>query len=148
MPGGMPKSVINPIEQARHYAHQVVDALKRDPQLVRRGQRRGQARLPLELRRRLHAHHPPAVRGGRACTDAIEPHRVICSDEMTEAADPEEFQSRLWGMFPTLDARRALAAADRPRALDPVSRRCGSRRRSASFDDQNAEARACPTSCA
>ena len=27
LPGGVPKSVISPIEQARHYAHQVVDAL-------------------------------------------------------------------------------------------------------------------------
>ncbi len=33
---------------------------------------------------------------------AIEPHRVICADEMTENADAEELQSRLWGMFPTL----------------------------------------------
>ncbi|MEN9890309.1 MAG: hypothetical protein RLY78_604 [Pseudomonadota bacterium] len=29
-----PKTVANPIEQARHYAHQVVDALKRDRQLT------------------------------------------------------------------------------------------------------------------
>lgn len=34
IPGGQPKNVINPIEQARHYAHQVVDALSRDHQLV------------------------------------------------------------------------------------------------------------------
>ena len=33
---------------------------------------------------------------------AIEPHRVICSDEMMEAVEPEELQSRLWGMFPTM----------------------------------------------
>jgi superfamily I DNA/RNA helicase len=33
---------------------------------------------------------------------AIEPHRVVCSDEMTATVDPEDFQSRLWGMFPTL----------------------------------------------
>ncbi|HEY6134574.1 MAG TPA: nuclease-related domain-containing protein, partial [Rubrivivax sp.] len=34
IPGGQPKNVINPVEQARHYAHQVVDALSRDKQLV------------------------------------------------------------------------------------------------------------------
>jgi hypothetical protein len=31
---GQPKTVASPIEQARQYAHTVVDALKRDPQLV------------------------------------------------------------------------------------------------------------------
>jgi len=35
-PDGVPKGVPNPIEQARHHAHQVVDALKRDAQLVQR----------------------------------------------------------------------------------------------------------------
>ena len=34
-PDGIPKSVINPLEQARQYAHQVINALERDPQLVR-----------------------------------------------------------------------------------------------------------------
>jgi len=31
---GLPKVVANPIEQARHYAHQVVDALSRDSRLT------------------------------------------------------------------------------------------------------------------
>lgn len=30
----VPKTVINPLEQARHYAHAVVNALQRDEQLV------------------------------------------------------------------------------------------------------------------
>ncbi|NCP55983.1 MAG: NERD domain-containing protein, partial [Rhodoferax sp.] len=34
IPDGTPKMVENPLEQARQYAHQVVDALKRDPQLT------------------------------------------------------------------------------------------------------------------
>ena len=34
IPDGIPKSVINPLEQARQYAHQVVNSLERDPQLV------------------------------------------------------------------------------------------------------------------
>lgn len=33
-PDGVPKTVANPLEQARQYAHQVVGALERDPQLV------------------------------------------------------------------------------------------------------------------
>jgi superfamily I DNA/RNA helicase len=32
--------------------------------------------------------------------NAIEPGYVICSDEMTESADAEQFQQRLWNMFP------------------------------------------------
>jgi hypothetical protein len=34
IPDGIPKTVINPLEQARQYAHQVVGALERDPKLV------------------------------------------------------------------------------------------------------------------
>jgi hypothetical protein len=32
--------------------------------------------------------------------EAIEPHLVICQDEMTESVEPEAFQQRLWNMFP------------------------------------------------
>lgn len=31
---------------------------------------------------------------------AIEPHRVLCQDEMGESVDAEDMQSYLWGMFP------------------------------------------------
>lgn len=31
--------------------------------------------------------------------EVIEPHRVICQDEMTESVDAEAFQQRLWEMF-------------------------------------------------
>ncbi|MBK6567317.1 DEAD/DEAH box helicase [Candidatus Aalborgicola defluviihabitans] len=31
---------------------------------------------------------------------AIEPHRVLCQDEMLESVDAEDLQSRLWDMFP------------------------------------------------
>jgi superfamily I DNA/RNA helicase len=31
--------------------------------------------------------------------EAIEPHHVICQDEMLDTADVEEFQQRLWHMF-------------------------------------------------
>jgi hypothetical protein len=34
IPDGIPKNDINPLEQARQYAHQVVNSLERDPQLV------------------------------------------------------------------------------------------------------------------
>ncbi|HOE40534.1 MAG TPA: nuclease-related domain-containing protein [Rhodoferax sp.] len=47
IPDGVPKTVINPLEQARQYAHQVVDALKRDPQLTQPdGPHQGQIAFP------------------------------------------------------------------------------------------------------
>jgi len=46
-PDGIPKAVINPLEQARQYAHQVVTALERDPQLVQAdGPHKGKLAFP------------------------------------------------------------------------------------------------------
>jgi len=95
---GVPKTMPNPIEQARHYAHQVVDALSRDAPLVNEA---GKLGFPWSYgvvltnisRKQFEA---------AELQHAIEPHRVICSDEMTPSIDAEDFQSRLWAMFPTL----------------------------------------------
>ena len=100
IPDGIPKSVINPLEQARQYAHQVINALERDPQLVQPdGPHQGKLAFPWSygvvftnitrkqfMEAQLHR--------------AIEPNRVMCKDEMLEAVDAEDLQSRLWGMFP------------------------------------------------
>ena len=99
---GRPRSVANPIEQARHYVHQVVDALSRDHQLIsHEGRNQGALSFPwsygVALTNITRKQFEDAGLG-----QAIEGHRVICKDEMTEAADAEEFQSRLWGMFPTM----------------------------------------------
>ncbi|MDD5324998.1 MAG: 3'-5' exonuclease [Polaromonas sp.] len=100
IPDGIPKSVPNPLEQARQYAHQVVDALQRDKQLVEPdGKYQGKLAFPWSYgvvfsnitRKQFDTaelHH------------AIEPNRVICQDEMLESVGAEDFQSRLWGMFP------------------------------------------------
>ncbi len=99
-PDGIPKNVINPLEQARQYAHQVVNALERDAPLVQEdGPHAGKLAFPwsygvvftnITRKQFLEAelHH------------AIEPSRVMCKDEMLEAVDAEDLQSRLWGMFP------------------------------------------------
>ncbi|MDM0002509.1 3'-5' exonuclease [Variovorax sp. J22P240] len=101
-PDGVPKSVPNPIEQARHQTLQVVDALKRDAQLiVHEGKWQGMLTFPWSYgvvftritRKQFEA---------AGLASAIEPHRVICSDEMLEDVEPEAFQSRLWDMFPQL----------------------------------------------
>ena len=95
-----PKTVINPLEQARQYAHQVVKALERDAQLVQaEGAHAGKLAFPWSYgvvftnitRKQFEAaglHH------------AIEPHRVLCQDEMLESVGAEDLQSRLWDMFP------------------------------------------------
>jgi hypothetical protein len=100
IPDGVPKTVINPLEQARQYAHQVVDALKRDPQLTQSdGPHAGNLAFPWSYGVVL----PNITRQQFKAAElqhAIEPHRVLCKDEMLDSQDPEDLQSRLWGMFP------------------------------------------------
>lgn len=99
---GRPKTVPNPIEQARHYAHQVVDALSKDAQLTSTDGR-GKGSLSFPWSYGVVFTHVTRRQFDQAALGAtIEPHRVICADEMTATADAEAFQSRLWGMFPTL----------------------------------------------
>ncbi len=95
-----PKTVINPLEQARQYAHQVVKALERDAQLVQAaGAHAGKLAFPWSYgvvftnitRKQFEA---------AELHNAIEPQRVICQDEMLESVDAEDLQSRLWDMFP------------------------------------------------
>jgi hypothetical protein len=95
---GAPKRVPNPIEQARHYAHQVVDALSRDHRLTNR---EGKLAFPWSYGVVL-THITRRQFEAAELHLAIEPHRVICSDEMTATVEAEDFQSRLWAMFPIL----------------------------------------------
>ena len=95
---GVPKSVPNPIEQARHYAHQVVDALAKDARLLNDN---GKLRFPWSYGVVL-THITRRQFDTAELNQAIDPHRVMCSDEMTATVDAEDFQSRLWGMFPLL----------------------------------------------
>lgn len=94
----IPKNVPNPIEQARHYAHQVVDALSKDRRLTNAD---GKLAFPWSYGVVL-THITRKQFEGAELHLAIESHRVICSDEMTAAIDPEDFQTQLWAMFPTL----------------------------------------------
>lgn len=97
-----PKTIPNPLEQARQYAHAVVDALKRDPQLVQHeGRHKGELAFPWSYGVVL----PNITRAQfdkAELAHAIEPHRVLCQDEMGEHIEPEELQCRLWDMFPYL----------------------------------------------
>jgi len=97
---GSPMTVKNPMEQARVYAMAVADILKSDPQLVwTEGRFQGKLLFPWAFGVVL----PNITRKDFEQTDieeAIEPHHVICRDEMSESVDPMVFQERLWGMFP------------------------------------------------
>jgi len=101
-PAGIPTTVVNPLEQARYHAHQVVAALTQDPQLVfESGKWQGMLTFPwsygVVLTQITRQQFEAAELGA-----AIDAHRVVCSDEIAEATEPEALQSRLWGMFPLL----------------------------------------------
>ena len=109
---GVPKSVPNPIEQARHYAHQVVDALCRDQRLTNAD---GKLAFPWSYGVVM-TNIPRKQFEDAELHCAIEPHRVICSDEMTGTVDAEAFQIRLWSMFPrTMRGVLSLPEIDRVR---------------------------------
>jgi hypothetical protein len=97
---GNPKAVANPLQQARHCAIEVVNALQRDPQLVQgEGPYRGKLAFPwghgVVFTRITRRQFDAAGLG-----EAIPSHLTICQDEMLEDVEPEAFQQRLWGMFP------------------------------------------------
>ncbi|MES2918756.1 MAG: 3'-5' exonuclease [Pseudomonadota bacterium] len=99
-PTGLKRST-NPFEQARAYAHAVVKLLERDPALVSEQSHphTGKLRFPwsygVVLSNITRAQFQQTDLG-----EVLLPQRVICKDEMTEAVSPEEFQQRLWDMFP------------------------------------------------
>lgn len=99
-PDGHLKVVMSPLQQARHCAIQVVNALERDPQLVQgEGPHQGKLAFPwghgvvfTNITRKQFE--------GAGLDAAIPPHLAICKDEMVESVDAEAFQQRLWAMFP------------------------------------------------
>jgi hypothetical protein len=95
---GIPKTLPNPIEQARHYSHQVVDALSKDKPLINSS---GKLAFPWSYGVVL-THISRRQFDDAELHHAIEPHRVICGDEMQATVEADDFQSRLWSMFPTL----------------------------------------------
>jgi len=94
------KSLANPLEQARQYAHKVNEMLEKDPSLCVAGPGKYQGRLCFPygygvvlaniLRRDFNKTNLGEV---------IEPDRVICQDEMFEDVDAGVFQQHLWNMF-------------------------------------------------
>jgi hypothetical protein len=94
------KHTANPLEQARQYAHAVVNLLQRDPQLtINSGREQGKLLFPWGCGVVLANISRKQFDNTNLC-EVFEAHHVICQDEMTESVDPEAFQEKLWGMFP------------------------------------------------
>ena len=104
----------------RQFAHVVVDLLKQDPQLTHPpgSPYAGQLTFPYGYGVVLTniTRHQFETSG---LGDVLpQPHLFICKDEMTESADVEVFQSRLWSMFNVrFDSKLSLPQVERIRWL-------------------------------
>lgn len=95
-----PKTVFNPLKQACQNAHQVVNALQRDPQLVQTDDSHA-GKLSFHWRY-------GGVFNNITCKQleevelqhTIKPHCVLCQDKMLASVGAEELQRRLWDIFP------------------------------------------------
>ncbi len=136
---GAPKHVPSPLLQARHYAHEVINALQKDPQLVQPdGNHKGKLAFPWSYgvvltnitRKQFEAaelHH------------ALESQRVICQDEMLEGVDAEELQGRLWDIFP-FGMRGAISLPQIDRVRWIMFPEVRVQTQGALFDDSDADA--------
>jgi nuclease-like protein/UvrD-like helicase family protein/AAA domain-containing protein len=117
--GGGHQTKVNPIEQARAYAHVVVDLLKRDRQLLQDPDSpyAGNLCFPWGYGLILTNITRNQFDSQELCS-VLPPHLVICKDEMTESADAEHFQKRLWDMFNVqFTSKLTMPQVDRIRAL-------------------------------
>ena len=98
------KRTANPLNQVRECTYALLDQLRRDPALVETGGRyAGRLACPYAFgvalsnitRAQFEAHDLGAV---------LEPRLVVCADELTRTQDAEDFQKRLWDMFPYVPA--------------------------------------------
>lgn len=90
----------NPTEQARHYAIEIVSLLEKDPLLIHQEEGRYQGKLLFPWGYGVVFTNISRKQFLNAGLDqAIEPHKVICQDDLLEGIEPEIFQHRLWEMF-------------------------------------------------
>ena len=101
-PDGL-QTCVHPLEQARQSTYTVLDKLKKDKKLQQPdGKYAGKLIMPYSYgvvftnitRQQMQKSLPEHER-----EELIPDHLAIYRDEMTEKADPEEFQELLWGMF-------------------------------------------------
>ena len=71
---------------------------------------------------------------------SIEPHYVICQDEMLESAEPEEFQQRLWNMIPHAFGRGVMTLPQLDRVRWNMFPQVRVQTQGALFDDNDPDA--------
>lgn len=89
----------NPLEQARAYAHKIVDILKRDPALRQESERYAGGLIMPWAYGVVLTNITRKQFERSELSEVLTPDQVICGCEMTESLDPEVFQQRLWNMF-------------------------------------------------
>ena len=93
------KTVSNPLEQARQCAYKLVQQLETDPQLIKHGGKyQGKLVFPYGYGVVL-TNITRQQFSDAGLKDVLPWNRVLCKDEMSESADPEDFQQCLWNMF-------------------------------------------------
>ena len=137
---GRIKVVMSPLAQARFCAIQVVNALERDPQLVQAGgNHQGKLAFPwghgVVFTRITRRQFDAAGLG-----EAMEPHHVICQDEMLESADVEAFQQRLWNMIPHAFGRGVMTLPQLDRVRWNMFPQVRVQTQGALFDDHDPDA--------
>ena len=94
------KTVPNPLKQARLCTYKLKEQLERDPQLVlHSGKHKGKLIMPYGYGV-VFSHLTRAQFERMGLDRIISSIQTICKDEMAETTDVEEFQKRLWDMFP------------------------------------------------
>lgn len=104
----------SPLRQARDYAMELVDLMKRDPILVNEdGPFRGKLIFPYGWGVAFSRITRSDVVGTNF-NEVFPEQRVLLRDDLDEAIDPATFMSRLWGMF-TVSYQRTLTLPQRDR---------------------------------
>lgn len=93
------KNTLNPMEQARQCAYQLVQVLEKDPLLRQKmGQHGGKLAFPYSFGVVFTTITRKQFKDNKLGT-SIPKGQVVCRDEMLESCDSEQFQDRLWNMF-------------------------------------------------
>ncbi|MCO5399199.1 DEAD/DEAH box helicase [Ralstonia soli] len=91
---------VNPLLKSREFMTATVDMLKRDPLLVHPADSKYAGKLCMPYGHGLVLPNISRQEFETSGMQDVMPGRlVICKDEMTDSADPEAFQQRLWDMF-------------------------------------------------
>lgn len=93
------KTVSNPLEQARQYAHRITDLLQRDPQLQQhQGRHQGKLCFPYGYGVVFSNLTRPQLKK-LGMDEVIDPRLTLCKEDLSPSVDAEVFQQKLWNMF-------------------------------------------------